>query len=159
MKSRYFKFAAAGLAIVLVAGIAVSEVTHQHMHRHGMFGAPMFGMFMHRLDLSSDQQAQVKQILQKERPAIRPLMQQMAQAHMQLAQLELSGNVQDAQISALAAQQAQITSQFVVQEARIESELMQVLNSDQKAKLSQMLTEHQQRMMNHAAEKNQAPNQ
>ena len=34
----------------------------------------MFGFWMHQLDLTTDQRAQVKQIMEKEKPTLRPLM-------------------------------------------------------------------------------------
>jgi len=151
MKFTRTKLVAAAAGLLLLAAGAVSEtVSHNHMRRGGgMFGQPMLGFFMHRLDLNSDQQAQVKQILAKEKPTMRPLMQQMAQTNIQLTQLELNGNAQDSQINTLATQQAQTMNALVVQQARIESELIQVLTSDQKTKLAQMLNEHQQRLLNH----------
>src|SRR5271165_4840140 len=88
MKSRYFRIAAVVLALAVMAGIAVSQsVRHQHMHGDGMFGGPMLGFYVHQLDLSDAQRAQVKAIMAKEKPALQPLMLQMAQGHSQLRDL------------------------------------------------------------------------
>ena len=41
----------------------------------------MMGFYVHQLDLTDAQRAQVKAIMAKEKPALQPLMQQMAQGH------------------------------------------------------------------------------
>src|SRR6266853_843648 len=46
------------------------------------------------------------------------------------------------------AQQAQTMTELTVQRARVASELLQVLTPDQKAKLTTMINEHEQRFMN-----------
>ena len=44
----------------------------------------MMGYYIHKLDLTDAQQAQVKAIMAREKPALQPLMLQMAQGHAQL---------------------------------------------------------------------------
>ena len=56
MKSRYFKTAAIVLALAVMAAIAVSQtVKRAHMRGDGMFGGPMLGYYMHKLDLTDAQ--------------------------------------------------------------------------------------------------------
>ncbi len=150
MKAKYFKILAAVLAISVLAAIAVSQtVRRAHMHGDGMFGGPMLGHLARKLDLSDAQRAQVKDILAKEKPVIRPLMLQMAQSRSQLRQLALSGNFDEAKARELATQQAQTVTELTVQRARIESELFQVLTADQKTKLNDLIKQHEQRFLNH----------
>ena len=99
--------------------------------------------------------AQMKDILAKEKPTLQPLMQQMAQSHHDLRQLEESGNFDEAKVRALASQQAQTMTELIVQKARIHSELSQVLTPDQKAKMSQFMDRREQRFMKHM--QNQTP--
>ena len=112
-------------------------------------GGPEFGMYMHKLNLSDDQKAQVKQIFQNEKPALKPLMQQEMQARMQMMQLVASGNFDQAKAAAVASQEAQTHVAMEVEHAKIGAQIYQLLNSDQKAKVADMIAKHQQRMEQH----------
>ena len=159
--------AAAGLA--LAAGIAMAQnqsgedaPMHDSMHRgmHGhMMGGPEFQMFLHKLNLSDDQKAQVKQIFQTERPTLKPLMQQEAQAHLQMMQLVSSGNFDQAKATAIATQEAQTHIQVQVEHAKIHSQIYQLLNSEQKAKVAEMISKHQQMMQEHLQKEGAAAEQ
>ena len=149
MKTKYFKIAAIVLALTVVAGIAVSQtVRRAHMRGDGMFGGPMLGYYVHKLDLTDAQQAQVKAIMAKEKPALQPLMQQVAQGHSQLRDLVMSGTFDEAKARELASQQTQTMTELTVQHARIASEMVQILTPDQKTKLTALINQHEQRMMN-----------
>ncbi len=137
MKSTRNRILIIGAALVLVAAVAVAE-------GHG-FGGPM-GSFHHmlkQLDLTSDQQAQVKAIWQKEKPAMRPLMEQMRQNHQAMQALQASGPYDEAKTRALATQNSQAMIELEVAHQRIKSEIMQVLTAEQKAKLAQIEANHQ----------------
>jgi periplasmic protein CpxP/Spy len=146
----------ATLALALVAGLAFAQESggggpmHGGMHRHfsGM-GGPEFGMFLHQLNLTDDQKAQVKQIFEKEKPTIKPLRQQEMQAHLQMIQLVTSGNFDPAKATAIANQEAQTHVAMEVEHAKIGAQIYQLLNSDQKAKVGDMIAKHQQRMQQH----------
>ena len=149
MKTRYFKIAAIVLALTVMAAIAVSQtVRRAHMRGDGMFGGPMLGYYVHKLDLTDAQQAQVKAIMTKEKPALQPLMLQVAQGHSQLRDLVMNGNFDEAKARELAAQQTQTMTELAVQHARIASEMVQILTPDQKTKLTALINQHEQRMMN-----------
>lgn len=149
MNSKYFKTLAIALALAAVAAVAVSQtVRRAHMHGDGMFGGPMLHYYVHQLDLTDAQQAQVKAIMAKEKPTLQPLMLQMAQGHSQLRDLVLSGSFDEAKARELASQQSQTMTELAVQHARIAAEMVQVLTPEQKAKLTTLLNQHEQRMMN-----------
>lgn len=149
MKTKYFKIAAIVLALTVMAAIAVSQtVRRAHMRGDGMFGGPMLGYYVHKLDLTDAQQAQVKAIMTKEKPALQPLMLQVAQGHSQLRDLVMSGNFDEAKARELAARQTQTMTELAVQHARIASEMVQILTPDQKTKLTALINQHEQRMMN-----------
>ena len=149
MKSTYFKVLAVVLLVAVVAAIGVSQTAKRaHMRGDGMFGGPMLGYYVHKLDLTADQQAQVKAIMAKEKPAIQALMLQMAQGHAQLKDMVLNGSFDEAKAREVAAQQSQVVTELTVQHARIASEMVQILTPDQKTKLAALLNQHQQRFMN-----------
>jgi len=155
MKQKWFKTLAVVLVLAVMAAIAVSQTVHRaHMRGDGMFGGgmpggPMMGFYLHKLDLTDAQRAQVKAIMAKEKPTFQPLMLQMAQGHAQLRDLVINGGFDEAKVRELATQQSQTMTELTVQYARVGSEMVQVLTPEQKTKLTQLISEHQQRMMNH----------
>jgi periplasmic protein CpxP/Spy len=153
VKSRTAKFALFGaLAIALVAGIAFAQAEGGPKH-HGMHGEFMgghgLGFPMHELNLTDDQHAQIKQIFQNEKANIHPLMQQEFQSRQQMMQLVTSGNFDQAKATAIASQEAQTHIQMQVEHAKIASQIYQLLSSDQKAKVTDIMAKHQQRMQEH----------
>jgi Spy/CpxP family protein refolding chaperone len=155
MKSNYFKVLVVVLLLAVVAAIGVSQTAKRvHMRGDGMFAGPefgghMLGYFTRKLDLTDAQQAQVKDIIAKEKPAFRPLMLQMAQNHQQMRQLVMSNGFDEAKVRELASQQTQTMTELTVQRVRVASELYQVLTPDQKTKLTAIINQHEQRFMNH----------
>jgi len=154
VKSKTTKIAIFGtLAVALVAGVvfAVAEGGPQgdRMHHHGMGMRGELGFPLHALNLTDDQRAQVKQIMQTEKPNIHPLMQQEFQAHQQMMQLITSGNFDQSKATTLATQEAQTHIQMEVEHAKIASQIYNLLSSDQKAKVADMMAKHQQMMQQH----------
>jgi len=119
-------------------------------------GGHGLGLPLHQLNLTADQRSQVKQIFQNEKPTMKPLMQQEFQSHQQLFQLITSGNFDQAKAAAIAAQESQTHIQLEVEHAKIASQVYQLLSSDQKAKVADMLAKHQQRMQQHMQNQGEA---
>jgi Spy/CpxP family protein refolding chaperone len=161
MKSFRFRLSIAVLAILLGSAIARSQTTADtpppppgHGHEFGMGGpGPMMGFFAKQLNLTDEQKTQMKAIMQKEHPAVKPLMQQGHQIDQQLRQY-VEGTYDAAKVQALAAQKAQIQVQLTVAETRIHNELYQTLTADQQSQFKQMEANHEARMQSRA---NQAP--
>jgi protein CpxP len=160
-----FIVAAAGLAIA--AGIAFAQTEggpmhhqmHGGMHGHRM-GGPEFAMFLHQLNLTDEQKAQVKQIFQTEKPAVQPLHQQEGQLHIQMMKLVASDKFDPKAAAALASQESQVHMQMEVEHAKIGSQIYQLLSSDQKAKVADMISKHEQMMQQHLQkEQSGAPEQ
>jgi protein CpxP len=155
MKAKYFKMLGVALLLAAVAVIGVSQtVKRAHMRGDGMFsegfgGRNMMGFLAHKLDLTDAQRAQVKQIVAKEKPSFQPWMMQMAQNRQQMRQLIMSNAFDETKARELASQQTQTVTELAVQRARVESQLFQVLTPDQKTKLTAIITQHEQRFMNH----------
>jgi protein CpxP len=150
MNSKKTKILFAMLAIALLGALAVSQtVKRVHMHHEGMFGDHMLSRMTDYLSLSSDQQAQIKQIMAKEKPAMQPLFQQMEQGHQAMRQLIESGNFDEGKARELATQQSQNLIEMEVQKARFFSEVYQVLTPDQRTKANQFLDRHEQHMKQH----------
>lgn len=150
------------LALVLSVAMAtaafsqsVVKTTQGMGHRGGGF-AHTLGIYTDYLDLTDAQQAQMKDILTREKPTIRPLMQQLAQGRQQMRQLEQAGTFDEAKVRAVASQQSQAITELMVQKARIKSELIALLTPDQKDKMTKFEARRQARFQKHF-QQNQAP--
>jgi len=150
MKFSSGKIVGATLALALLAGIAVAHASRRHdgefMGRHAL------RFFTHYLDLTAAQQAQIKGILAKDKPAVEPLFRQEMDSHKQMIQLIQSGSFDEAKAQAIAAQSAQIRAQLELQHARMASEAYQVLTPEQKTKLDQFIAKREQRFEQHMRE-------
>lgn len=161
MKSFRFRFLVAGLAVLLGTMIARGQSTDtpapRPVHAHGWGHGDMMMAFMtKKLNLTDTQQGQIKSIMQKERPTMKPLMQQMHQTETQLRQYE-QGAYDEAKVRALATQQAQIQTELTVQRTRIHNEMFQVLTTDQQNQMKAFQAEHEARMAKHMSKAPAAP--
>src|ERR1700733_6929590 len=160
MKSFRFRLLIAALAVLMGSAIAKSQTVTADapppppMHGHG-FGMDdhMMGFFAKQLNLTDEQKTQMKAVMQKEHPAMKPLMKQGHQIDQQLRQY-VEGTYDAAKVQALAAQKAQIQIQLTVAETRIHNELYQTLTADQQSQLKQIEANHEARMQSRA---HQAP--
>jgi len=158
MKSIRFRLLIAAMAVLLSSVIAKSQTTTDappppmHGHGYGMHGQ-MMGFFGKALNLTDEQKAQMKTIMQKEHPSMKPLMQQQHLVDQQLRQY-VEGAYDEAKVRTLATQKAQIQVELTVAQTRIHNQLYQLLTTDQQAKLKQMEANHEARMQRHM---NQAP--
>jgi periplasmic protein CpxP/Spy len=155
MKSIRFRLLVAALAVMLGAAIAKSQTADarpMHGPEFGMRG-PM-GFFSKYLDLSDDQRAQMKAVLQKEHAAMKPQMQQLHQMQQQLKQYE-EGTYDEAKVQALVTQQSQTLVQMKVQETRIHNELFQLLTPEQQSKMKEFEANREARMQQHVQGQNE----
>jgi periplasmic protein CpxP/Spy len=164
MKSIGSRLLIAALAVVMGSAIARSQTTadtppppppHPHAHEFGM-GGPRMGFFAKQLNLTDEQKTQMKAVMQKERPTMKPLMQQQHQIDLQLRQY-VQGPFDQAKVQALATQKATIQAQLTVAETQVHNQLYQLLTPDQQSQLKQMEAKHEARMQQHMNSMNEAP--
>ena len=164
MKSIRFRLLIAAVAVLLGSVIAKSQTTADApppppVHHHGMHGHMMrAGFFPRALDLTDDQKTQMKAIVEKERPTMKPLFQQERQLDQQLRQYS-EGAYDDAKVRALAAQKSQLEVELTVAHTRMHSQMYQLLTPDQQSKLKEIEANHQARMQQHMHEAPPAPQQ
>lgn len=158
MKSMNSKLTAITAVLTVFAGMAFAQDgsdAPMHHRRGGFMGG--MELPLRQLNLTDEQKVQVKQIFQAEKPAMKPLMQQEHAAHTQMIQLITSGTFEQAKVAAIAAQESQTHMQLEIEHAKMASQIYQLLNSDQKAKVADIIAQHQQRMQQHMQNKEQAP--
>src|ERR1700745_601535 len=89
MKSFRFRLLIAALAVLVGAGIAKSQTSATPpppMHGHGFGMGEHMAFLAKQLNLTDDQKSQMKAVLQKEHPAVQPLMRQQHLIDLQLRQ-------------------------------------------------------------------------
>jgi periplasmic protein CpxP/Spy len=153
MKSIRFRIVVAALAVLLGTAIGKSQTAdaspagpppgHEHAYMHGH--EHMMGFFAKQLNLTDEQKTQIKAIMQKERPVMKPLFQQSHQIELQLRQYA-EGTYDEPKVRALATQKAQVEVELSVQKTRIHNEMFQILTPDQQTKMKEMETRHEARM-------------
>jgi Spy/CpxP family protein refolding chaperone len=164
MKSIRFRLLIAAAAVLLGTAISKSQTAadapppppmHGPGHEFGM-GGHMMGFWAKSLNLTDDQKAQMKAVMQKERPAMKPLFEQSRQIEQQLRQYA-EGTYDEAKVRTLAAQKAQVEVNLTVAETRIHNQLFQLLTADQQSQLKQIEADHEARMQKHMPEAPPAP--
>jgi Spy/CpxP family protein refolding chaperone len=111
-------------------------------------GGPMGAlgpMMLGRLDLTSDQQDRVKQILDSHRNDQQAIGKRARAAHDALESTITSGAFDETLIRTRAADVAAVEADETVMRARIYAEVLQILTADQQAKLKTMQAGMQQR--------------
>jgi len=162
MRSIRIRLLIAGLAVLLGAALAQSQSTDTApppgppMHGPGaMMGEHMLNYFTKALNLTEDQQAQAKTVLNNAKPTFKALMGQQRQLDEQLRD-QAQGNYDAKQVQTLAAQKAQIQAQMTVAETQLHHQLYQLLTADQQTQLKQIEAERQARMQQRMQERESA---
>ena len=158
MKSLGFRFLMAALAVVLGTALAKSQTAPDTappmpasvpaMHHHGFGMGEHWGFFAKALNLTDEQKTQMKAVMKKEHPVMKPLFQQSHQIDLQLRQYA-EGTFDETKVRALATQKAQVEVELAVQKTRIHNELFQLLTADQQAKMKEIEANHEARMAEH----------
>jgi periplasmic protein CpxP/Spy len=162
MKLGGYRLWAAGLVLTLVTTVAMSQTLQRvDMHHRAGMGHELPFFALH--DLTDAQRTQIKQIFQSSRTATKPLMLQEHQSHQAMMQLITGGSFEEAKAQAIASQEAQTHVQLEVEHAKVVSQAYQVLTAEQKTELNEIMAKHEQRMQErmsqHQAPPEQAPNQ
>jgi|ERR1051326_4398463 Spy/CpxP family protein refolding chaperone len=140
-------FIVTAIVLAVAAGLTAS-VYAQGPHRG--FGHRSGGMLNHmtkELNLTEEQQSQVKSILDGERSRTKPLMEQLRQNEQAQNQqnLKTGGSFDDLQVRAFANNQAQIMRDLIIEKQRTKSQIYSVLTPDQRQKALQLIQQHEQR--------------
>lgn len=90
------------------------------------------------LNLTTDQRAQIKAILQRERPAIVAIMQKSEE---QNAQLRARGSLDEAFVRSIAQQEAGTMAEGIVEREQVRAQILAVLTPEQQRKFNELAAE------------------
>jgi Spy/CpxP family protein refolding chaperone len=102
-------------------------------------------MMLERLDLTTDQKDRVKQMLEAHRDEQQAIAKRAMTAHEALESAITAGTFDETLIRTRAADVAAVEADQTVMRARLYAEVLQILTSDQQAKLKTMQAEMRQR--------------
>ncbi len=132
--------------IFVVAQRAMRHDGQGFGHGRGMNGG--VGMFLRGIDLTDEQKTKVKEITDGTKAAVEPLMQQMKDNHVKIADLGKDGKFDQAQVEAIAAEQGSIVSKMIVEKEKAKAQIFAILTDEQKAKAEEMRAKFGERMKN-----------
>jgi len=101
-------------------------------------GGHMAGMLLRGLDLTDEQKAKVKEIMEAGKTTVEPLMQQLKENRAKLHEIGTNGTFDQAAVEALAAEQGNTTAKLIVERAKVKAQVFALLTDEQKAKAAEM---------------------
>ncbi|MDQ3798011.1 MAG: Spy/CpxP family protein refolding chaperone [Acidobacteriota bacterium] len=143
------------IAILVFAVVTIGVVFAFAQKRDGSgargerhFGPPPFVLekIASELDLSDEQRAQVKQILEAEKAKIQTLTEAARGTHDQLKDLGTDGVFNEEQVNRLAAEQSETMRQLIIEKERVKAAIFAVLTPEQRAKASEMKNKFGEKM-------------
>jgi len=164
---------------VVMAGVGYQNISAQGPGGRGGFGGPggpmgrrggpggpmgpggpggLLGPMLRQLNLTSDQQDRVKQILDSHRADQQALGQRAMTAHQALQDAMTSSTFDEATIRARAADVAAVDADAAVAEARLYGEVFQILTPDQQSKLQQLQADMKSRAQQMQQNRQNRPN-
>lgn len=117
-------------------------------HFGGHRGA-MFGMALRGLDLTDDQKAKVKEIMDTTRGTVKPLMEQLRANRQAQATVGTDGAFDEAKAQAFANEQSALMAKVIVERERAKAQVFGLLTDEQKAKAAELRQKFQDRMKEH----------
>jgi Spy/CpxP family protein refolding chaperone len=112
------------------------------------FGAPPFALekIADELNLSDEQRAQIKQILETEKTKVQALMETARATHEQLKDLGTDGIFNEEKVNRLSAQQAETTRQLIIEKERTKAAVFAVLTPEQRTKAAELKNKFEEKM-------------
>ncbi|HTC92851.1 MAG TPA: Spy/CpxP family protein refolding chaperone [Terriglobales bacterium] len=161
MKKRLIVICVILMGVLLTAAVAQSIVKHQRARYTAMmlpFGNHAVAFLTDTLNLTDQQQSQIKSILAQERTQMQPLLSNARQVHQQVEAAALSDNFDANQVKTILEQNKDNLVNLAVEAARTQNEVYKILTPEQRTKLETLRARHQERMNKWMQEQNQQKN-
>ena len=102
------------------------------------FGGRGFERIAEKLNLSDEQKAQVKTILEDSKTRVKPLMESMRESHKQAENLGTDGTFNEEQVNQIANAQAETSRQIFIEREKTKARIFAVLTPEQRAEAAKM---------------------
>jgi protein CpxP len=112
----------------------------QHHHRHAGDDAEHFPIFLHDIDLSSQQQAEIKNIVKNSRAKFDPKLEELRNVESDLHRLSFSNDFSDKKIQALLDKSTSTHKKLGMLKATVDNSIYKLLTDEQKQKLQSNIT-------------------
>lgn len=109
--------------------------------RHGGGRGMMMGL--RQLNLTDEQKAKVKEIIEANRATMEPIRDAMRANHEKLAAMK--GTFDEAAVTPVATEQGNLMAQMIVARQKVKSEIFAILTDEQKAKAEQLQQQMKER--------------
>lgn len=142
------------LAIIAISVLATGAIFVVAQKRGTSDGGPGFGqkrghrigMALRGLDLTNEQKAKVKEIIEANKAAFEPTMQALMENRSKLHDLSKDGTFDQAQVEVLAKEQGDLIAKTIMQKESVKAQIFAILSDEQKAKAAEMRTKFEDRM-------------
>lgn len=135
---------ATGALFVVAQRAGRNGANHFGGHRGGMYGMALRG-----LDLTDDQKAKVKEVMDSTRGTVQPLMEQLRTNRQNQATVGTDGAFDEAKAQAFANEQSALMAKVIVERERAKAQVFGLLTDEQKAKAAEMRLKFQEKMKGH----------
>lgn len=138
------KFIFVIIAVSILALGAVFVVAQKGETNRGKFNKEFggrgfgFGRIAKKLNLSDEQKAQVKQIMETEKPVVEPIFAALRENRQKLADLTADGSFDEAKIKELAGEQGNLSARLILEKERVKSQIFQILTPEQREQAKQL---------------------
>ncbi len=109
-------------------------------------GGFLFGRLAKELNLSDEQKAQIKQIMDAEKEKVQPIFESLKENRQKMEALTADGNFDETKVKQLADEQGSLTALMIVEKERIKSQIFQILTVEQREKAKAMKEKFEERM-------------
>jgi Spy/CpxP family protein refolding chaperone len=126
------------VVLLAVAGVAIARANVRGWsgcsgHRWGHFD--FMGYVARELNLSNEQEQQIRSVWQTERPAVSGLLQEFAAENKEMDQASAKGNLDESKVQEIATRQGATVAKLLVEKEHFESKIYTtVLNPEQRTK-------------------------
>lgn len=106
------------------------------------------GMMFRGLDLTEEQKAQAKLIMEASKAKTQPMREAMKASRQKLHDATANGAFDEATVTAIAVEQAGLSAQMTVEKTRVRSQMFALLTTEQKTKAAEMKDKMKERFKN-----------
>lgn len=141
------------LITTIIAGTAIMIFAQER--QKSLFGKRgeiirqvMFNQISAKLNLTNDQQTQVKTVMGNSQKRFQPLVEQLKLNHQQNQNLGMDGVYNEQKAKELADKQAELAKQLILEKEKTKSQLFAILSPEQRTQAKKMMDDFEDKIKN-----------